>query len=99
MTKRMLILIVLLVGLVAGCTNGDTEPTDLPTETEPSPDDPTEALTPVPTVAGDLPGEAICQADPLGLPVETRIPPVTEADHVHGNPNAAITVIEYADFQ
>jgi len=36
---------------------------------------------------------------PQSLPVEPRIPPVTEADHVHGPANAPITVIEYADFQ
>jgi hypothetical protein len=38
-------------------------------------------------------------AQPLDLPVEPRIPPVTEADHVHGPANAPITIIEYADFQ
>jgi hypothetical protein len=35
----------------------------------------------------------------LELPTEPRIPPITEADHVHGPANARITIIEYADFQ
>ncbi len=50
--------------------------------------------TPEPT-----PPPAFCVAEPLNLPVEPRIPPVTEADHVQGPANAPITIIEYADFQ
>jgi hypothetical protein len=43
------------------------------------------------------PPPAFCVPQPLL--VEPRIPPVTEADHVHGPANAPITIIEYADFQ
>lgn len=45
------------------------------------------------------PPPAFCMAQPLNLPVEPRIPPVTEADYIHGPTNAPITIIEYADFQ
>jgi hypothetical protein len=45
------------------------------------------------------PPPAFCVAEPLNLPVEPRIPPVTEADHVRGPADAPITIIEYADFQ
>jgi hypothetical protein len=45
------------------------------------------------------PPPAFCMAQPLDLPVEPRIPPVTEADHVQGPTEARITIIEYADFQ
>jgi hypothetical protein len=45
------------------------------------------------------PPPAFCVAEPLNLPVEPRIPPVTEADHVQGPADAPITIIEYADFQ
>ena len=45
------------------------------------------------------PPPASCTARPLTLPTEPRIPPVTEADHIHGPADAPITIIEYADFQ
>lgn len=32
-------------------------------------------------------------------PTATGVPAVTEADHIRGNQNAAITIIEYSDFQ
>jgi len=38
-------------------------------------------------------------AEPFDFPVEPRIPPVTEEDHIHGPADAPITFIEYADFQ
>jgi hypothetical protein len=38
-------------------------------------------------------------AAPFDFPVESRIPPITEEDHVHGPADAPITFIEYADFQ
>ena len=69
MNRRLLLPLILLIGLVAGCK---PEPTPPP---------------------------ASCTIQPLTLPTEPRIPPVTEADHVQGPTNAPITVIEYADFQ
>jgi protein-disulfide isomerase/cyclophilin family peptidyl-prolyl cis-trans isomerase len=46
-----------------------------------------------------MPSEpAICE--PFALPpAESRIPDVSEEDHVIGSDNAEITIIEYADFQ
>ena len=70
MKKRIVIMLFLFLGILAGCS-------------EPTP-------TPPP---------ASCQVQPFDLPVETRIPPVTEDDHTEGPANAPITIIEYADFQ
>jgi cyclophilin family peptidyl-prolyl cis-trans isomerase/protein-disulfide isomerase len=93
---------VLLVGLVAGCGEQATSPPPSPTPTPvpPSPTsapstpdtDPTEPVTP-PTPSGP----ATCEV--FTLPVESRIPSVTEDDHVKGPEDAEITFIEYADFQ
>jgi hypothetical protein len=90
MSKRLLLFLVLLTGLAAGCCK--QEPTPEP--------EPTARPSPQPTTEIALePQEATCVAQPLDLPVEPRIPPVTEADHVQGPPDARITIIEYADFQ
>jgi cyclophilin family peptidyl-prolyl cis-trans isomerase/protein-disulfide isomerase len=93
---------VLLLGLVAGCGEQATSPPPSPTPTPvpPSPTsapstpdtDPTEPVTP-PTPSGP----ATCEV--FTLPVESRIPSVTEDDHVKGPEDAEITFIEYADFQ
>jgi cyclophilin family peptidyl-prolyl cis-trans isomerase/protein-disulfide isomerase len=54
--------------------------------------DPTDsATTPTPS------GPATCEI--FTLPVESRIPPINENDHVKGPDDAEITFIEYADFQ
>jgi hypothetical protein len=44
-------------------------------------------------------GPATCVPSPLDFPVESRIPSVTDKDHVEGPAGASITFIEYADFQ
>jgi hypothetical protein len=91
MNKRLLLLLVLLTALAAGCCE-QPEPTQEP--------EPTKVPLPQPTAEIAVePQEAFCVAEPLELPVEPRIPPVTEADHVHGPADAPITIIEYADFQ
>lgn len=44
----------------------------------------------------------VAQADAqaaVPTPTITGVPAVTEADHIRGNENAAITIIEYSDFQ
>jgi hypothetical protein len=69
MNKRLLLLLLLSMGLAAGCKPQPTPP------------------------------PAFCAAQPLTLPAEPRIPPLTDADYVHGPADAPITVIEYADFQ
>jgi hypothetical protein len=90
MNKRLLLFLVLLTGLAAGCCKPEPTPEPEPT-IRPSPQ-------PTKEIALD-PQEAFCMAQPLNLPVEPRIPPITEADYVHGPADAPITVIEYADFQ
>jgi len=95
MRKLALLLIVLL--LVVGCGKESASPTPtsipIPTLLPSPPSDPEipAAITPS--------GPATCELEPFDLPVESRIPPVTEEDHVHGPADAPITFFEYADFQ
>ena len=52
--------------------------------------------------AGKKPDTAVNQAN-LGAaanaPSVTNVPPVTSADHIEGNPNAPVKVIEYSDLE
>ena len=94
MRKRALLLMVLVLVLVAGCAGESASPT-------PSPP-PTAALATATAAPPAIPtpsGPASCVAEPFDFPVESRIPPLTEEDHVHGSADASITFIEYADFQ
>jgi hypothetical protein len=101
--KLVLLSTALLLGLVTGCGGGVTppaspSPTLLPSPTSaPSPTPVPETDTAEPTVAPEPSGPATC--DLFTLPVAPNIPPVTEEEHVHGPDDAAITFIEYADFQ
>jgi len=102
--KVALLSLILVLGLVAGCGEGTTEPSptdtsapalseteDLPATSEPSSDATDPAMTPTPS------GPATCEV--FTLPVESRIPDIDEDDHVLGPDDAQITFIEYADFQ
>ncbi|MEE8392151.1 MAG: hypothetical protein V3S14_15335, partial [Anaerolineae bacterium] len=87
MRKPALLLIVLSLGLVAGCgvKLPSPAPTLAPTLAPTSPPSPTSA--PEVTIAAPPPtsetasGSASCIAAPFDFPVESRIPPVTEEDH------------------
>lgn len=96
MRKPALLLTILLLGLSVGCNGGSASPT--PTSS-PMPTATQEMATATPTVGVTPSGPASCVEAPLDFPVEPRIPPVTEEDHVHGPADAPITFIEYADFQ
>jgi len=98
MRKLVLLLTALLLGLVAGCggESASLTPSPLPS---PSPTSVPETATAAPPVSATPSGPAACATQPLDFPVESRIPPVTEEDHVHGPADAPITFIEYADFQ
>lgn len=42
---------------------------------------------------------AAAAAEAIPTPTATGVPAVTETDHIRGNKDAAITIIEYSDFQ
>lgn len=89
MRKLALLSTILLVGFVAGCKTESPSPT------------PTTAPTSAPEtpVVVSPSGPATCVVAPFEFPVNPNIPPISEADHVHGPEDATITFIEYADFQ
>ena len=96
MRRCALLLVVLVLGLVTGCGGEAASPT--PT-LAPSPTAAPATATALPPASPTPSGPASCVAAPMDFPVESRIPPLTEEDHVHGPADASITFIEYADFQ
>lgn len=99
MRKALLLLVAgAMLAVIVGCSGEPTTPvSNVPT----APVSPTTAPatgvpgTPLPTI----PGQAVCRvAEPIGNPV-ANLPPVTDQDWIRGNPNAPLTLIEYADFQ
>ena len=98
MRKFVLLSLVLLLGLVAGCGGGATpSPSPSPSPLPASPTPVPETATAAPSVIEAPSGPASCEQ--FSFPAEDRIPPVTEEDHVRGPADAPITFIEYSDFQ
>lgn len=44
-------------------------------------------------------GQVAAAADAVPAPTATGVPAVTDSDHIRGNEDAAVTIIEYSDFQ
>ena len=94
MRKPVFLLFLLLLGLAAGCGVALPSPTPSPRSTT------VPTSPPLPTSTSEASSSSVsCVAEPFDLPVEPRIPPITEKDRSHGPADASITVIEYADFQ
>lgn len=96
MRKAVLLSLVVLLGLAAGCGQEATpspspSPADSTATSAPSTDPTDLPITPTPS------GPATCEV--FTLPEEAPIPPIGEDDHVVGPDDASITFIEYADFQ
>lgn len=49
-------------------------------------------------IVGNLTGGSDTETTQLGEPDITKIDPVTEDDHIRGNPNAPIVFVEYSDY-
>ena len=108
MVKKFLFVLMTVALLLAACAPQTPEPIDVPepdtpTETvveveepgpEPDPDTPSD-LMPCTTVF-DYPTTA--ETDQLQAVVD-QLPPVTAEDWIKGDPDAPITIVEYADFQ
>ncbi len=96
MRRAVLLSLVLLLGLSAGC-GGEASPSPSPSPSS------TPTSAPV-TEATDSPGNTPTSSGPAScevftLPSEAPIPPIDEDDHVVGPDDASITFIEYADFE
>ena len=109
MSKRLMLAAVLLAALLVACGGQAASPTAAPpaVPTEEPTQPPSAAPTAAPTVqattvtSGTLQssGPAVCTLEPMEFPANPNIPPITDEDHTHGPADAAITFVEYADFQ
>lgn len=48
---------------------------------------------------GQVAGDPVVQQPAPSPPAAADVPPITASDHVRGNPEAFVTVIEYSDFE
>ena len=111
---KKLILICLLATLFVGCTSSTepeqqaTDPTDSAPTVAESPTDPPVALpTAVEEPTETAPEESTSDDTATGDHPTIFLPALTpdeageirDNDHVKGNPDATVTIIEYSDFQ
>jgi len=104
MLKKTLFILLMGVLLLSACTAGNTNET--PMDAEPTA---TEETGPEPDPGSVFEGERMPCTTVFGYEtneetdsyqdVVDQLPPVTDEDWVKGNPDAPITVVEYADFQ
>jgi len=114
MLKKTIVLLVFLYVFLAACASAAAEtPAETGTEAVEEPVDSTPASTAVSTIpaASPSPGNNMAteQADanctvvsrqPTPGPTEqSLVPPVSDEDWTHGPDDAAVTFIEYGDFQ
>lgn len=101
MSKRILFMLLMGVLLVSACTTATPEPTDVPTEVAES----TEIIETEVSFEGD---QMLCatvfdyeidEETARYQAVVDQLPAVSEDDWISGNPDAPITIVEYADFQ
>ena len=48
---------------------------------------------------GQVAGDPVVQEPAPSPPAAANVPPLTADDHLRGNPDAAVTIIEYSDFE
>jgi cyclophilin family peptidyl-prolyl cis-trans isomerase/protein-disulfide isomerase len=112
MPKKLMIGLMLVVLLLSACSNATTtpvEPSDPENEQEPTEEITEENNDPVEIPSNPLEGERMpcATAFDYETTAETdfyqaivdQLAPVSESDRVYGNPDAPITIMEYADFQ
>lgn len=91
MVKKFLFVLITIALVLSACAAQPPEAVDVP---EPEPDT-TNDLMPCTTVYDY---QTTAETDQLQAVVD-QLPPVTSEDWIKGNPDAPITIVEYADFQ
>ena len=109
MSKKLVLILIMGVLLVSACTPTTPAPTQTPTvEVTQATAEPTESVEET-TTSAVVDGETMqcstvydyetsAETDQYQQ-VADQLPPVTEGEWVNGNPDAPVTIIEYADFQ
>lgn len=107
MSKKLLFIFIIGVFLVSACTPTTPTPTPTPTvEVTQEPAEPTETAEETETaIEGEtMPCSTVYEYETTAeteqyQQVADQLPPVTDEDWVTGNPDAPVTIVEYADFQ
>ncbi len=100
--KRFLWLLILVSMLgLAACSGSPTStattaPTAVPATAEPGK---TPVPTTVPVALGKLGDPTACNVVGMLPDPNPSLPPVSNSEHVQGNPDARITILEYSDYQ